>query len=65
MEYDKVTHLSQVIAVSIKVGVWCALSWDKIIGPIFVNKTVDGAEYERIITDFIANLLVEERYCYL
>ncbi len=45
----------------LKVCIRCALSQDKIIGLIFFNKTMNIAEYQRIITDFIANLLIEER----
>ncbi len=49
----------------LKISMWYALSRDKIIGPMFFNKTVNSVEYQRTITDFIVNLLVEERYCYL
>ncbi len=32
---------------------------DKIIAPIFFNKTEDSAECQHIITDFIANFLLK------
>ncbi len=49
----------------LKVGIWCALSWDKITEPIFFNKTVCSAKYQHIITNFLTNLPLEERHCYL
>ncbi len=49
----------------LKVHIWCSLSQDKIIRSIFFSKTTDSAEYQHIIMDFITNLPLEERYCYL
>ncbi len=44
-----------------KIGVWCAMSHRRIIGPIFYETTVNGEVYWDIITDFIA--LLEEDEC--
>ncbi len=37
----------------------------EVLAQFFFNKTEDKAEYQGIITAFITNLLVEERYYYL
>lgn len=47
-----------------KIGVWCALSRKRIIGPIFFTSTVNTEVYKDIITQFISQLEVEERRCW-
>ncbi len=44
----------------IKVGVWCAVSKLRVIGPIFFDRSVDSEVYTKIIQDFIALLELEE-----
>ncbi|PNF39169.1 hypothetical protein B7P43_G01315, partial [Cryptotermes secundus] len=39
-----------------KVGVWCAISGLRIIGPIFFDTTVDSTLYCRIFYDFVQQL---------
>lgn len=51
---DKALHPS-------KIGVWCALSRRRIIGPIFFTCTVDSNVYCDIINQFISLLEVDER----
>lgn len=48
-----------------KIGVWCAVSRRRIIGPLFFETTVNAALYEDIIQQFIACLQEDERYCWL
>ncbi len=48
----------------IKVGVWCAVSKRRIIGPIFFDSSVDSEVYTKIIKDFITLLEPEERYAW-
>jgi hypothetical protein len=41
-----------------KVGVWCAISWNRIIGPIFLDDTINSERYcEVILYPFIGHLL--------
>ncbi len=46
-----------------KIGLWCAMSHLRIIGPIFFETTVNGEVYQDIITQFIALLEEDERDC--
>ena len=39
-----------------KVGVWCAISGERIIGPIFFEETVNTVAYKNIFTDFVNQL---------
>lgn len=48
-----------------KIGVWCAISRKKIIGPIFFDYTVNAERYQNILLQFIALLEEEDRYCWL
>lgn len=45
-----------------KIGVWCAMSRKKIIGPIFFSGTINSAAYQEIITQFISLLDADERH---
>jgi hypothetical protein len=47
-----------------KIGVWCAISRIKIIGPIFFTDTVTSDVYRAIIQQFIALLEPSDRYCW-
>ena len=47
-----------------KLGVWCAVSHWRVVGPIFFEATVNGDVYQDIITQFIALLDDDERYCW-
>lgn len=47
-----------------KVGVWCALSRRRLVGPIFFETTITAARYRDIIMQFIALLEPEERNCW-
>ena len=44
-----------------KLGVWCAMSGTRIIGPIFLNRTVNKEVYTNIFKEFCAQLTEEER----
>jgi len=44
-----------------KIGVWCAMSGTRIIGPIFLNRTVNTEVYMNIFEEFCAQLTEEER----
>lgn len=44
-----------------KVGVWCAISRAQIIGPIFFDKTVNAAEYRKIVEEFLDRLPLLDR----
>lgn len=48
-----------------KVGVWCAISRSRVVGPIFFTQTVNSEVYLEIIDSFIALLNDHERYCWL
>lgn len=47
-----------------KIGVWCALSRKRLVGPIFFTTTITAEVYQGILTDFIALLERDERYCW-
>ncbi len=49
---------------SIKVGVWCAFSQRRVIGPMFFDKSVDSDVYTGIIQNFFALLEEDERYAW-
>lgn len=44
-----------------KIGVWCAISRRRIVGPIFFETTIDSDTYCDIIQQFIALLKPDER----
>jgi len=44
-----------------KIGVWCAISGTRIIGPIFFDRTVNTEVYMNIFEEFCAQLTEEER----
>ena len=49
----------------LKIGVWCALSGNRIIGPIFFNETVNTNVHLQVYSDFSAQLTPKEkRYAY-
>lgn len=47
-----------------KIGVWCAISRTKIIGPIFFENTINAERYADILYDYIALLPRDERDAY-
>lgn len=47
-----------------KIGVWCAISRQRIVGPIFFEQTVNGEVYRNIVRQFVALLEPQERYCW-
>lgn len=47
----------------VKVGVWCAISASRVIGPIFFEDTINSNRYiEQILEPFAAELTPQERY---
>jgi hypothetical protein len=44
--YEKPLHCQ-------KIGVWCAVSRRRIVGPIFFETTVNSPVYQDIITQFV------------
>lgn len=48
----------------LKIGVWCAVSRRRIVGPIFFETTVNSGVYKDIITQFISLLETDERNCW-
>jgi hypothetical protein len=48
-----------------KIGVRCAVSRRRIVGPIFFETTMNSPVYQDIITQFIALLEVDELECWL
>lgn len=46
-----------------KLGIWCAISRKRIVGPIFFTRIITSEIYQGIITQFIALLDQEERDC--
>jgi hypothetical protein len=47
-----------------QVGVWCALSGHRIVGPIFLRNTISSDEYPRILDGFYVQLIRDERLYY-
>ncbi len=47
-----------------KLGIWCAISRKRVVGPFFFSQTINAERYQAIITDFIASLEPEERDCW-
>lgn len=47
-----------------KIGVWCAMSRKRIVGPIFFTQTINTERYQAIIQDFVALLEEDERFAY-
>lgn len=47
-----------------KIGVWCAVSRRRVVGPIFFTSTVTAEVYQDIIMQFVALLEVEDRNCW-
>ena len=45
-------------------GVWCAISRSRIIGPLFFETTMNTEAYMELIQQFIALLQVGERNCW-
>jgi hypothetical protein len=46
----------------VKVGVWCAVSARRIVGPVFFNETINCERYVQVILwQFIPELTVEEK----
>jgi len=43
-----------------KVGVWCAISRRRIVGPIFFENTITSKEYVKILEEFVPHLDSEE-----
>jgi hypothetical protein len=46
------------------VGVWRAISWHQIIGPLFFETSINAEAYQELIQQFIALLKVDERNCW-
>jgi hypothetical protein len=47
-----------------KIGVWCAISRRRIIGPLFFETGINAEDYKELIQQFIALLKVDERKCW-
>ncbi len=47
-----------------KIGVFCAMSREKIVGPFFFTTTINGDRYEHLMLDFISQLSWNERKCF-
>jgi hypothetical protein len=47
-----------------KIGVWCAISRRRIIGPMFFDTSVNAEAYQAFIQQFTALLQVDERDCW-
>jgi len=47
-----------------KIGVWCAISRRRIIGPLFFETSINAEAYQELIQQFIALLQVDERNCW-
>jgi hypothetical protein len=46
-----------------KVGVWCAISAERVIGPIFFERTVNSDVYKDIFMTFVEQLLLPSCFC--
>jgi hypothetical protein len=57
-------ELHQVALRTGKIGLWCAISRRRIIGPIFFDTTVTSAVYADIVQQFVALLNEDEGYCW-
>lgn len=44
-----------------KIGVWCGISRNKIIGPLFFTHTINSQNYHELIRQFISLLYREDR----
>jgi len=44
----------------VKIGVWCAVSWQRIIGPILFSETANSERYINIIHEFLGHLKEDE-----
>jgi hypothetical protein len=44
----------------LKIGVWCAISRKRIIGPIFFTGTIKSEQYVQILHEFVAHLAEDE-----
>jgi hypothetical protein len=49
---------------SLKVGVWCAVSRWRIIGPILFSETITAERYQELIMNFISLLEADEQDCW-
>ena len=47
-----------------KIGVWCAISRRRVIGPLFFETSINAEAYQELIQQFIALLQVDERNCW-
>jgi len=47
-----------------KIGVWCAISRRRIIGPLCFETSLNAEAYQELIQQFIALLQVDERNCW-
>ena len=47
-----------------KIGVWCATSRYRIIGPLFFETNINSEAYQELIQQFITLLQVDERKCW-
>lgn len=45
----------------LKVGVWCAVSPQRVVGPLFFDDTINAERYQEIMMQFIALLEQDER----
>jgi hypothetical protein len=50
---------------SVEIGVWCAISRKRIVGPLFFGETINAERYQNLLTQFIALLEENERDCWL
>jgi hypothetical protein len=53
-------YLSQKTQQSLKVGLWCAVSRQRINGPIFFGENITAECWQVLITNFISVLEVDE-----
>jgi hypothetical protein len=57
-------RIHKVLLHPVKVGVWCAVSARRIVGPVFFHETINCERYVQIILrQFFPNLTEEERLC--